>query len=247
MDLNFEIGSAESPKGHSFVYFTDMNNQSIIFVTYIVVLPISADIGKYVPPFLMNQFSQLDSNDFSAFAFPPIPEQFSSLEKLKKLASLRSDDLIYGGLNNSSDSTSMLNIVQSITEKYSKSCTSLSSINEISSTNFSEHELPTINDVMYEMMNEKDKLNELSQLVSKLRFACETSNQDSIAESEQDILLLSRYLPDRYDLNRVVEVLKQNDAKSAKLADLYIQRCFHLAQEEYSEVAKLENIIKDLE
>ena len=166
---------------------------------------------------------------------------------LKKLASLRSDDLIYAGFNNSSDSTSMLNIVQSITEKYSKSCTSLSSINEISSTNFSEHELPTINDVMYEMMNEKDKLNELSQLVSKLRFACETSNQDSIAESEQDILLLSRYLPDRYDLNRVVEVLKQNDAKSAKLADLYIQRCFHLAQEEYSEVAKLENIIKDLE
>ena len=110
---------------------------------------------------------------------------------MKKLASLRSDDLIYAGFNNSSDSTSMLNIVQSITEKYSKSYTSLSSTNEISSTNFSEHELPTINDVMYEMMNEKDKLNELSQLVSKLRFACETSNQDSIAESEQDILLLS--------------------------------------------------------
>ena len=57
MDLNFEIGSAESPKGHSFVYFTDMNNPSVIFATYIVVLPVSADIGKYVPPFLMNQFS----------------------------------------------------------------------------------------------------------------------------------------------------------------------------------------------
>ena len=92
-----------------------------------------------------------------------------------------------------------------------------------------------------------DKLNELSQLVSKLRFACETSNQDTMIESEKDILLLSRYLPERYDLNRVVEVLKQNDAKSAKLAELYIQRCFHLAQEEYSEVAKLEDIIKDLE
>jgi hypothetical protein len=87
----------------------------------------------------------------------------------------------------------------------------------------------------------------LSQLISKFRFACETSNQNSIIESEKDILLLSRYLPDRYDLTKVVEVLKQNDAKSAKLADLYIQRCFHLAQEEYSKVAKLENIIKDLE
>ena len=247
MDLNFEIGSAESPKGHSFVYFTDMNNSSVIFVTYIVVLPVSADIGKYVPPFLMNQFSQLDSNDFSAFAFPPIPEKFSSLEKLKELADFRSDDLIYAGFNNSSDSTNMLNIVQSITEKYSKLYTSTSSTNEISSTNILEHELPTINDVVYEMMSEKDKLNELSQLISKLRFAYETSNHDAMIESEKDILLLSRYLPDRYDLNRVVEVLKQNDAKSAKLADLYIQRCFHLAQEEYSEVAKLENIIKDLE
>ena len=245
MDLNFEIGSPESPKGHAFVYFTDINDISKIFVTYIIVLPISADIGKYVPPFLMNQFSQLDSSDFSAFAFPPIPESFSSIDLLKKIANLRSDDLIYAGYNNSTDSTNMLNIVQNITEKYSKSYADISKNHEL--PNQEINELPSINDVVYEMMSEQDKLNELSKLVSKFRFAYETSNKDSIIESERDILVLSKYLPERYDLNRVVDVLKQNDDKSAKLADLYIQRCFYLAQEEYSEVAKLEKIIKELE
>ena len=247
MDFNFEIGSAESPKGHTFAYFTDMNDPSIIYVTYIVVFPISADIGKYVPPFLMNQFSQLDSNDLSAFAFPPIPEQFSSFDLLKEIVAFRSDDLIYAGYYNSSDPTNMLNIVQTITEKYSKVYNSILDTPDFIKTNVSEQELPSVNAVVYEIMSEKDKLNELSQLVSKFRFACETSNQNSIIESEKDILLLSRYLPDRYDLTKVVGVLKQNDAKSAKLAELYIQRCFHLAQEEYSEVAKLENIINDLE
>ena len=54
MDLIFQKGSKESPKGHALLYFTNKDNPSEIWATYIITLPIEVDIKKYMPPFLVN-------------------------------------------------------------------------------------------------------------------------------------------------------------------------------------------------
>ena len=61
MELNFEIGDPSQPRGHALLYFTDSSNGQV-FATYVVLLPITVDVSKYVPPFLMNR--DLDKKNF---------------------------------------------------------------------------------------------------------------------------------------------------------------------------------------
>ena len=72
MALNFVNGSESNPKGHAFVFFEDPTS-GICYGSYVVLLPITVDVSKYVPPFLMNQVGELGAGDMNAFAFPPAP------------------------------------------------------------------------------------------------------------------------------------------------------------------------------
>ena len=72
MDFSFVRGEASKPKGHALAYFTANDNSSQLFATYIIVLPIAMDVGKYLPPMLAAQMGQITADDFSAFAVPPV-------------------------------------------------------------------------------------------------------------------------------------------------------------------------------
>ena len=52
--MKFDIGHEDSPRGHALIYFQDSLN-SKIYASYVILLPITVDVSKYVPPFLMNQ------------------------------------------------------------------------------------------------------------------------------------------------------------------------------------------------
>ena len=74
MDLTFERGDASSPKGHALAYFESPSGDEV-WATYLIVLPITVDVSKYVPPFLMNQMGGDGPTDLSSFAFPPSPRE----------------------------------------------------------------------------------------------------------------------------------------------------------------------------
>ena len=77
MDINFEIGNPNRPKGHALAYFKVDTEPDYLYATYVVTLPIQADLTKYVPPFLASHLGNLPLNDFSSFAMPPVPEPVS--------------------------------------------------------------------------------------------------------------------------------------------------------------------------
>jgi len=62
-----------TPRGHAVLYFKQTANTNL-FATYIVVLPTSIDMVKYMPPFLAPHLSGMDTHDLTAFAFPPVPD-----------------------------------------------------------------------------------------------------------------------------------------------------------------------------
>ena len=99
MDLIFENGDRLNPKGHALVYFRSNVDHNAIGATYIVVLPISVEISKYVPPFLMSQVGNMDEQNLSAFAFPPIPEEMSNESAVTVIArvSFGKHEPPYGG------------------------------------------------------------------------------------------------------------------------------------------------------
>ena len=244
MTLSFELGNIESPKGHALLYFKD-SVQGDFYATYIVLLPITVDVSKYVPPFLMNQVGEFGPGDMSAFAFPPAPEQVEGYDYLVDLAKKRQDDLLDGGEVTGTDvSSSMMkvnDVVQEYLELYEERY-------EIEALTLDESESASelhVNDVLYSMMTEPDRLNELTKLVGRLRYAVESSEESIVKEVQSDINALSGYLPVSFQIQNLLEWAGKVSDQSSYMTDLYLKRCFHLSREEYKELGEVEARIND--
>ena len=74
MDLSFEIGDRNFPKGHALLYFVDSLGDW--YATYIVLLPVTVDVSKYVPPFLMNQVGEFGMVICLRLRFPQPPKKY---------------------------------------------------------------------------------------------------------------------------------------------------------------------------
>ena len=105
----------------------------------------------------------------------------------------------------------------------------------------------SVNEVLYGLMSDGDRLSELTRLVGRLRDASENPDETLSKESEAEINLLARHMPDNHQIRRLIEVTKLSGSRGATLADLYLQRCFHLVPEEYVKLGQVEQEIKVLE
>ncbi|MCL0032096.1 hypothetical protein M1N14_01450 [Dehalococcoidia bacterium] len=243
--MYFEIGNEISPKGHALVYFRDRNDVDSIFATYIIVLPISVDVSKYIPPMFASQMQGMSTQDLNGFAFPPMPEKVDNIESIRRLAEIRGDDLIDGGTGNLTDPMESMNTVNELQQEYVKLW------ENSRETQNDEHVLDSVKDVIYEFMGEPDKLSELAKLVGKLRFASEGHegfyNRSMIEEVESEILSLARYLPANYKIESLIQSTKLESDSGSVLAQLYLERCYKLYEEDYIELQKIEDKIKSFE
>jgi hypothetical protein len=256
MDLTFERGEATKPKGHALVYFTAPNGTGVtgapgqLWATYLIVLPITVDVTKYVPPFLMNQMGELGPKDLSAFAFPPSPEQIPDRAHLDELAALRDDDILYGGAlpGGSEDVASAMFNVNEMLQAYSQL---YSAIAPVAIDEPEETEDPAggagVNEVLYGLMSESDRLGELTRLIGRLRYAVDGAEDSLIRETEDEINVLERHLPGDMQVPKLVAAVKTADARGAQLAALYLQRSYHLVQEAFSELGAVDREIEELE
>ena len=183
MDIEFERGNDQEPKGHALIYFRNSSDPDEIWAAYLVILPILVDVSKYVPPFLMNQMGELGPKDLSAFAFPPAPEKVEGLSRLEELAAARDDDLLFGGTVNPSDIPTMMMYVNEAVQRYA------GKYSELVASRWSEEPALDegasglgVNEVLYELMSDADKLSELTKLVGKLRFAVEGGENALVKE-----------------------------------------------------------------
>ena len=246
MSLDFTYGNLDTPTGHALVYFVDASGEGY-YASYVVLLPIMVDVTKYVPPFLMNQVGEIGPGDMSAFAFPPAPEKVESLDLLESLAKNRKDDLIFGGNCEANDVAGSMVKVNEIVEQYLEIYESFLGLPAPEPTGDSNSlDAGHVNDVLYSLMSESDRLGELTKLVGRLRYGLEAGEQSLIEETESDIRALGNYFPTTYQVTSLLQSARQSDQKSAALADLYLKRCFHLSREEYVELGKIESDIEEL-
>jgi hypothetical protein len=246
MSLNFERGNPQMPKGHALVYYQSTEAADQILITYVVVLPVSVDVTKYMPPFLAPQMGAMTPRELSCFAFPPVPELIERNLSPSELAENRDDDLIFGGKVHPSDVTGLLSKVNDIVQTYAEAYTAnLGAIN----ADVSEEVTPNlgISEVLYAFMDPQEKLSELTRMIGKLRFVVEADDQGLIEEVCDDIRALGRYLPVEYRADRILEVAGQTTEVGRRLAQLYVERCYKLAREEYLELKALDQEIEALE
>ncbi len=255
MELVFEKGDSQRPKGHALVYFRVNTEPDKVYASYVVVLPIQTDFTKYIPPFLAAHVGNLPMSDFSAFAMPPVPEVVPSYDELERLGRLRDDDLIFAGNLFSYDLPRMMESVSEAVQSYSGLCGDFfgSSAAEPSAAALPLVESEAdgtsyqVNEVLFSLMSEGDKLTELSRLLGSLRFAQEGRDSSMVQEVSEDITALSKYLPEEFQLPQLLAAAQDASQKGAKLAQLYLDRCFRLSAGDSSSALALEEEIRALD
>lgn len=257
MDITFDRGDPERPKGHALLYFRVNTEPDKVYATYVVTLPVKADIGKYVPPFLASHLGNLPMSDLSAFAMPPVPEPAGSYEDLEKMSRLRDDDLIYGSSMFSFDLPRMMEAVTEAVQAYSQMYANQRSgpaALEAESAQLETHESEhtgqdrsyDVNEVLFSLMSERDKLGELSKLLGRLRFAVEGDDSRHASEVAEEIVALSRHLPEEFQVPALLAVARDVSQKGSRLAQLYLDRCFRLVDGDLSAARDLEEQIRSL-
>lgn len=238
MELVFEIGDSLRPRGHALAYFRSSSNSTIL-ATYLIVPPIRLDLTKYLPPMFAGKVPDADAANLTSVAIPPIPEVVESYEELQQMAEARDDDLIYLGTIDVSRPDNMLLAANEAARLYAKMYAERPRPVEV------EEEL-RVQDVLYSLMGERDKLGEIAKLTGKLRYAVDGNDATLIQETIHEIRVLGRLLPEKYRIDELIQVCKTPGEKGRKLATLYIDRCYRLCNEEYAELTKIEAEIKRL-
>ena len=243
MDLYFERGSRETPKGHALVYFRQRYNQDEIMATYIITLPIKVDVSKYIPPMFAAQIQGMNSQELSGFAFPPFPEKVDSLAEIQRLADARDDDLIDGGTGDANNPLDMVQTVNDLQQEYTR----LWQQSQEASQPPALSGEPNVNELLYELMGETGKLSELAKLVGKMRFGVEGSDSRLVKEAEEEILTLAKHLPEHYRVPRIIQVAEMPADMGATLAQLYLERCYKLYEEDYRRIQEVDVEIRRIE
>ncbi len=264
MALNFDIGDASAPKGHAIVYFRAGTD---ILATYVLVLPITMDMGKYLPPLLASQLGGMAGDimgqGMGSFAAPPVPERVESIDYLDRLAQTRGDDLIAGGNLILGDVPAAMSETAQVVHEYN-ALYEQSNGPPAATPLGAQHggapggDLRTLDEertnpdsarvehVLFELMNDHDKLGELSKLVATMRFATERNDEALIDETDASIAALERLLPEHYWPGKVRAAAKDISTNGATLAQLYVERCYKLIGEDFPAVEQIEKKIARL-
>ncbi|HEV2124413.1 MAG TPA: hypothetical protein VGW38_16795 [Chloroflexota bacterium] len=245
MAARFEIGDPDKPRGHALLYFRTTGSNEIL-ATYVVVLPIAINPSKYIPPAFAARMPQ-EMSTVAATALPPIPESMESAEAVRHLAEIRGDDLLDGGVVEMEPDRLMVathEIAQEYSAQYSKMVESLPSLDRPAA----EAEISLDEDAMrWALMSEKERISDLAKLTGQLRYAVDGGDQRLLQETEAQIEKLRRSLPEKYRIPEFLTAAKRPGEQGRRLAELYIERCYKLSNEEYEKLSELDREIAALQ
>lgn len=264
MDLTFDRGDAQRPRGHALVYFR-VDTEEQLYAAYIVVLPVKSDFGKYVPPFLAGHLGNAPI-DLSKIALPPVPEPVSGYPELERLSELRGDDLVFASSMFSFDLMRMMEAITEAVEAYAQLYSDYSDRlvltggpavaagaipgggggSAVVDTDDESDTSYSVNEVLFSLMSERDKLTELSRLLGKLQFAQEGQDENMAGEATEEIAALARHLPAEFQVLNLLAAAQEATARGSRLAQLYLDRCFRLSDGDGDRARELDAAIAEL-
>ena len=258
MLLSFERGAPDRPKGHALAYFKDSANPNDVYATYMVVPPIAIDLVKYMPPMFAYKMSFAEMQSISAIPLPPVPEKVEGLRRLQALAERREDDIIFLGVADCSDIQRLMTTVADAAQEYLREVNAYMDRTVIIEPERPEriesqgsHEAAslsaTVDDVMFSLMSDRDKLGELSKLVGKLRYAVEGRDKPLADETVEQMEALGRHLHERFRVPAIIAAARTAGAKGQTLSELHVSRCYKLSAEDFRAVEEIDARIRQVE
>ena len=253
--LTFELGSPEHPRGHALFYVRSSANPDAVLVSYLVILPVAVDISRYLPPFLTQSLGSAAAGGMggeqSALAWPPVPEPFSGYPRLRALAAARGDDLIFGGTVNADQVEVLMHATGQAAAEYAQSYTrdALPALDAgPASAPSGEPEGSSeldVDEVLYSLLGDRERLSELVKLVGVLRDAVERGDRRAVDAASADVRRLARHLAPKYRADALLEAAQLPGERGRRLADLYVQRCYRVVNEDYSGLEAVDARIRE--
>jgi hypothetical protein len=251
MLLSFERGDPSRPKGHALLYFKDRSDPSAIFATYLIVPPISVDIAKYIPPMFAAQFQQMGARSgISVLPYPPLPERVEGTSYLERMADARGDDLISGGSIDPSSPESLLMGVQEAAQQYFHSYSvfidSIPAQPQVQAVPETAESVD-MNDLLYGLMGDRERLTELTKLSGQLRYAVSGQDERLAEDTVAQIQLLGKHLPEKYRVDEIARAARRPGAEGDRLTKMYLERAYKLINEDYEGLQQLESDIQEFD
>ena len=238
--MKFERGDADRPRGHALLYYRATDGQ--VLATYVVVLPIAINPAKYIPPAFAQRLSEQAT--VAATALPPIPEAMESIEAVQRLADLRGDDLLDGGVV-SPDPERLMMQTHEIANEYAERYKSMAESQPVAPS--TQLEAPDEDELRWVLLDERGRIGELAKLTGQLRYAVDGSDARQIESTVKEIERLARHLPEKYRIDEFLRAARRPGESGARLAELYIDRCYKLGNEQYETLADIDREIAALE
>jgi hypothetical protein len=242
--VRFEGGDPDRPRGHALLYFRTTDDQ--VLATYVVVLPIAINPAKYIPPAFAGHLPQAASS-VAATALPPIPESLGeagqsperALAEVRRLAETRGDDLLDGGVITPEPERLMLathEVANEYAERYRAMIERLPPL-----AGDGGAAAGGVGAARGDAAGEVDE--------DALRWALldARGDQRQLGATLAQIERLRRNLPEKYRIDEFLVAAQRPGDVGSKLAELYIDRCYKLANEQYETLADLDRQIEELE
>lgn len=247
MTVSFERGDPSRPRGHALVYFRESLDPSRIRASYLVVAPIEMDLAKYVPPMFAAQLSALVPSGPTAMPLPPVPEPVESLDWLLRLAAARDDDVIDGGVLDPSSPQQMIMRTSELASEYAALWAEYAARlpDEPSSAEEAPAALPDVDDLLLSILSDGEKISRIARLAGTLRYAVEAGDTVLAQDAERDILRIGRHLAPAYRLDDVLAAARRRSPEGRRLLELYLDRCYKLAAEDYAALERLDREIAE--
>jgi hypothetical protein len=181
-----------------------------------------------------------------------VPEKFDGgLEALERLAALRSDDLLDGGTLRMSDPLYALQPVTDIGAQYAEKCTayleSAADVPALVEDRPAERQAEVdVDELLLQVMPDREKVSRLARLTGTLRYAVEGGDARQIDETVADMQRVARHLSDKYRPAELIAAARSSEGNSAQLAELFLERCYRLIEEDYAALADIDRRIDAL-
>jgi len=238
--LTYERGDSDRPVGHAFLYF---GRGEEVIATYLVIAPVTFDVGKYVPPLLA---SSLGSSGLLAqasfFPIPPVPEHFN-LAELRRLADIRSDDILVDQII-ADDPATLVTRVAEIGDAYANAYREgVERAPVLSAPSENTDGLG----LLYSVLPERERIAEIARRLGTLRYALEVNDTTLVQSTCAEMQAIGTYLPEMYRMRSLIEAARRPGAEGARLAQLYVERGYKISAADEEGVPALEAEIESLE